>query len=138
MQRLDNLLSTRHSLLHELARRGEDAADGDSLDACRVHGVVKVNKVAGNLHITAGKSLPLVGGGHAHLNFFGLAGEWVGREGVSRASLRQGPSRSQLLAPHPPVLVRLGRRAGRGSSARRRGEDGPVGCVVWWMAGHRV
>ena len=35
-------------------------------DACRVHGSLSLNKVAGNFHVTAGKSLPLMRG-HAHL-----------------------------------------------------------------------
>lgn len=36
-------------------------------DACRLHGVLTLNKVAGNFHITAGKSLHLPQG-HIHLN----------------------------------------------------------------------
>ncbi|XP_053384719.1 endoplasmic reticulum-Golgi intermediate compartment protein 2-like isoform X2 [Mercenaria mercenaria] len=36
-------------------------------DACRVHGTLEVNKVAGNFHITAGKSVPVIPRGHAHL-----------------------------------------------------------------------
>ncbi|CAH2263829.1 endoplasmic reticulum-Golgi intermediate compartment protein 2 [Pararge aegeria] len=36
-------------------------------DACRLHGVLILNKVAGNFHITLGKSLPLPHG-HIHLN----------------------------------------------------------------------
>lgn len=36
-------------------------------DACRLHGVLILNKVAGNFHITAGKSLHLPRG-HIHLN----------------------------------------------------------------------
>lgn len=36
-------------------------------DACRLHGVLTLNKVAGNFHITAGKSLHLPRG-HIHLN----------------------------------------------------------------------
>lgn len=36
-------------------------------DACRLHGVLTLNKVAGNFHITAGKSLHLPTG-HIHLN----------------------------------------------------------------------
>jgi hypothetical protein len=35
-------------------------------DACRVHGSMTLNKVAGNFHIAAGKSVPLMRG-HAHL-----------------------------------------------------------------------
>ncbi|KAL4225626.1 Endoplasmic reticulum-Golgi intermediate compartment protein 2 [Mactra antiquata] len=37
-------------------------------DACRVHGSLEVNKVAGNFHITAGKSVPVIPRGHAHLS----------------------------------------------------------------------
>lgn len=36
-------------------------------DACRLHGILILNKVAGNFHITAGKSLHLPRG-HIHLN----------------------------------------------------------------------
>lgn len=36
-------------------------------DACRLHGVLTLNKVAGNFHITAGKSLHLPRG-HIHVN----------------------------------------------------------------------
>ncbi|XP_060588010.1 endoplasmic reticulum-Golgi intermediate compartment protein 2-like isoform X2 [Ruditapes philippinarum] len=36
-------------------------------DACRIHGTLEVNKVAGNFHITAGKSVPVIPRGHAHL-----------------------------------------------------------------------
>lgn len=35
-------------------------------DACRITGELELNKVAGNFHITAGKSLS-VPGGHIHL-----------------------------------------------------------------------
>ena len=38
-------------------------------DACRVYGSLTLNKVAGNFHITAGKSVPLLRG-HAHLTAF--------------------------------------------------------------------
>lgn len=36
-------------------------------DACRVHGTLEVSKVAGNFHITAGKSVPVIPRGHAHI-----------------------------------------------------------------------
>lgn len=36
-------------------------------DACRLHGVLTLNKVAGNFHVTAGKSMALPRG-HIHLN----------------------------------------------------------------------
>jgi len=38
-------------------------------DACRVHGVLTLNKVAGNFHVTAGKVLPIMGA-HAHMTGF--------------------------------------------------------------------
>ncbi|XP_056631411.1 endoplasmic reticulum-Golgi intermediate compartment protein 2 [Diorhabda sublineata] len=38
-------------------------------DACRIYGNLILNKVAGNFHITAGKSLPL-SRGHVHMNAF--------------------------------------------------------------------
>jgi hypothetical protein len=37
-------------------------------NACRFHGSLTVNKVAGNFHITAGKSVPVFPRGHAHLS----------------------------------------------------------------------
>lgn len=40
--------------------------DSSALSACRVHGHLYVNKVAGNFHITVGKSIPHPRG-HAHL-----------------------------------------------------------------------
>lgn len=36
-------------------------------DACRLHGILSVNKVAGNLHVTSGKHIPLPIG-HAHIS----------------------------------------------------------------------
>ncbi|KAI4501515.1 hypothetical protein M0802_003392 [Mischocyttarus mexicanus] len=38
-------------------------------DACRIHGSINANKVAGNFHITAGKSLPLPRD-HIHISAF--------------------------------------------------------------------
>jgi len=38
-------------------------------DACRIHGSLTLNKVAGNFHITAGKVLPIMGA-HAHMTGF--------------------------------------------------------------------
>jgi len=38
-------------------------------DACRVHGALTLNKVAGNFHVTAGKVLPIMGA-HAHMTGF--------------------------------------------------------------------
>ena len=39
-------------------------------DACRIHGSLILNKVSGNFHITAGKSLNLPRGGHLHISAF--------------------------------------------------------------------
>ncbi|KAL3842000.1 hypothetical protein ACJMK2_020074 [Sinanodonta woodiana] len=44
--------------------------------ACRVHGSLEVNKVAGNFHITAGKSIPVIPRGHAHLALMVNEGEY--------------------------------------------------------------
>ncbi|ESO13053.1 hypothetical protein HELRODRAFT_93645 [Helobdella robusta] len=41
----------------------------EDVDGCRFHGSLEVNKVAGNFHITAGKSLPVFPRGHVHLSF---------------------------------------------------------------------
>lgn len=38
-------------------------------DACRVHGTLTLNKVAGNFHITGGKSIHFASG-HIHINSF--------------------------------------------------------------------
>lgn len=45
----------------------EIPAEGEP-DACRVYGSLEVNKVAGNFHITAGKSVPVFPRGHAHIS----------------------------------------------------------------------
>ena len=45
----------------------ESEFEGKEFDACRIYGNVEVNKVAGNFHITAGKSVPHPRG-HAHLS----------------------------------------------------------------------
>ncbi|XP_076471657.1 endoplasmic reticulum-Golgi intermediate compartment protein 2-like isoform X1 [Babylonia areolata] len=44
----------------------EDKKSGTP-DACRVHGSLEVSKVAGNFHVTAGKSVPVIPKGHAHI-----------------------------------------------------------------------
>jgi len=41
----------------------------DPYDACRIYGHLELNKVAGNFHITAGKSLQLPQG-HVHISAF--------------------------------------------------------------------
>lgn len=52
-----------------MPKRKEGGKQDKPHDACRVHGSFEVNKVAGNFHITAGKSIyhPR---GHAHLSAF--------------------------------------------------------------------
>lgn len=47
-------------------KEGKEFAGKDH-DACRIYGNVEVNKVAGNFHVTAGKSIPHPRG-HAHLS----------------------------------------------------------------------
>jgi len=44
-------------------------------DACRVHGTLTLNKVAGNFHVTAGKVLPIMGA-HAHMTGFMEKGDY--------------------------------------------------------------
>lgn len=44
----------------------EDVPEGQP-DACRIHGSLEVSKVAGNFHVTAGKSVPVIPKGHAHI-----------------------------------------------------------------------
>lgn len=74
LQHLDSLTYLKHSLLAEIVNRHKDSDyRPKKLDACRIHGSLKVNKLAGNFHITSGISLPIVGGGHAHLTLFGMA-----------------------------------------------------------------
>lgn len=45
-----------------------DPTDTTPKNGCRVHGTLVVNKVAGNFHVTAGKSVPVIPRGHAHLS----------------------------------------------------------------------
>ncbi|KAM3609414.1 uncharacterized protein V6R79_014403 [Siganus canaliculatus] len=68
-------LKVEHALqdvLFKAAIKGSDPAQTPrednvaSLTACRIHGHMYVNKVAGNFHITVGKSIPHPRG-HAHL-----------------------------------------------------------------------
>ena len=65
-----------HAIHHVLWKSGSSQLYGalperrhrpdEPFDACRVHGSLTLNKVAGNFHIAAGKSVPLMRG-HAHL-----------------------------------------------------------------------
>lgn len=48
--------------------RKESYSSTAPADSCRFYGNVLINKVSGNFHVTAGKSVPLRGG-HAHLSF---------------------------------------------------------------------
>ncbi|XP_075870925.1 endoplasmic reticulum-Golgi intermediate compartment protein 2-like [Nelusetta ayraudi] len=75
LQHIQERLKVEHALqdlLFKSAIKGPPAApperdDGSaSLTACRIHGYLFVNKVAGNFHITVGKSIPHPRG-HAHL-----------------------------------------------------------------------
>eukprot|EP00794_Sanderia_malayensis_P018190 gene18190-20004_t len=50
-----------------LPPRDDAEFKGEQFDACRIHGKIEVNKVAGNFHVTAGKSIPHPRG-HAHLS----------------------------------------------------------------------
>uniref|UniRef100_A0A915IZP8 Endoplasmic reticulum-Golgi intermediate compartment protein 2 n=1 Tax=Romanomermis culicivorax TaxID=13658 RepID=A0A915IZP8_ROMCU len=76
LQNVDASTLIRNSALVELLHHHTANAERPSPkrgDACRIHGTVKVNKIAGNFHITPGISLPIVGGGHAHLTIFGVS-----------------------------------------------------------------
>lgn len=44
-------------------------SEGAELDSCRLHGAFEVKKLAGNFHITTGRSIPHPQG-HAHLNMY--------------------------------------------------------------------
>lgn len=57
------------STFSELPKRRSKPHEPEN--ACRIYGTLTLNKVAGNLHVTAGKSLALPGG-HVHLTMFGL------------------------------------------------------------------
>merc|ERR1719394_1264698 len=59
-----------HALQHVLWRQGNPTFAGGmperegpkpngSPDACRIHGSLELSKVAGNFHVTAGKSVPV-------------------------------------------------------------------------------
>jgi endoplasmic reticulum-Golgi intermediate compartment protein 2 len=52
------------SRTYEMPERSTPA--GRPHDACRIQGSLQLNKVAGNLHVAAGQTLPLPGG-HVHL-----------------------------------------------------------------------
>uniref|UniRef100_A0A3Q2ZVD7 Endoplasmic reticulum-Golgi intermediate compartment protein n=1 Tax=Kryptolebias marmoratus TaxID=37003 RepID=A0A3Q2ZVD7_KRYMA len=60
----DVIFKMRFNVVVHFLPSSEDGAG--SLTACRIHGHLYVNKVAGNFHITVGKSIPHPRG-HAHL-----------------------------------------------------------------------
>lgn len=80
MRHINSYLREEYHTLHEfLWRTGFSASSSASWpkwdgtppivkDGCRFHGSLTVNKVAGNFHITAGKSVPVFPRGHAHLS----------------------------------------------------------------------
>jgi hypothetical protein len=51
------------------SRTSKEKFDRGPAMSCRLHGSLVLNKVAGNFHITAGKTLPLPRG-HAHIAAF--------------------------------------------------------------------
>ncbi|CAG7837416.1 unnamed protein product [Allacma fusca] len=57
--------------------------------ACRLHGTLELNKVAGNFHITAGKTLPLPRG-HAHIAAFMSERDYNFSHRISKFSFGQG------------------------------------------------
>ncbi|KAK4306375.1 hypothetical protein Pmani_021794 [Petrolisthes manimaculis] len=79
VQRVNSYLREQFHSIHEILwRSGYTNIFGDmprrriipekETDSCRIYGSLDFNKVAGNFHITAGKSIPLPRG-HAHLAF---------------------------------------------------------------------
>ncbi|XP_046862254.1 endoplasmic reticulum-Golgi intermediate compartment protein 2-like [Xenia sp. Carnegie-2017] len=52
-----------------MPERDDAGKKSDEADSCRLYGSFNVNKVAGNFHITVGKSIPHPQG-HAHLSLF--------------------------------------------------------------------
>ncbi|XP_076035126.1 endoplasmic reticulum-Golgi intermediate compartment protein 2 [Oratosquilla oratoria] len=80
IQRVNNYLRDQFHSIHEILwRSGYTNIFGDmpsrrefparEMDACRLHGSLTTHKVAGNFHITAGKTIQLPRG-HAHLAVF--------------------------------------------------------------------
>ncbi|CAH1787324.1 unnamed protein product [Owenia fusiformis] len=62
----DMLWKTGYKGMSSEMPKREDEPVG-AYDGCRIHGKIQVNKLAGNFHITAGKSIPHFAG-HAHLS----------------------------------------------------------------------
>jgi len=74
---LNNRLKSEYHALHKFLWKSGVRAAGHNMppredipdrkpDACRYHGTVEIGKVAGNFHVTAGRSIPFPRG-HAHL-----------------------------------------------------------------------
>lgn len=60
-------------------------------DACRIYGSLILNKVAGNFHITAGKSLSLPRG-HIHISVFMTENDYNFTHRINKLSFGdQGP-----------------------------------------------
>ncbi|XP_077994203.1 endoplasmic reticulum-Golgi intermediate compartment protein 2-like [Glandiceps talaboti] len=79
LKAIRDALSTEHAIQDLLFKVGFDGSPTSMPDredkpkdppsACRIHGSVELNKVAGNFHVTIGKSIPHPRG-HAHLAAF--------------------------------------------------------------------
>lgn len=65
-------------------------------DACRVHGSLTLNKVAGNFHVTAGKVLPIMGA-HAHMTGFMETRDYNFSHRIEKLSF--GDSHAGLIQP---------------------------------------
>jgi hypothetical protein len=63
----DVLWTSKNLLLRAKAPKSQVHQSKQEPDACNIHGSFELNKVAGNFHITAGKSIPVIPRGHAHL-----------------------------------------------------------------------
>ncbi|XP_066584287.1 endoplasmic reticulum-Golgi intermediate compartment protein 2 [Prorops nasuta] len=80
LKHMNSYLREEYHAIHELLWKSNQIALSSEMptrfqapdyppDACRIHGSLNVNKVAGNFHITAGKSLSLPRG-HIHISAF--------------------------------------------------------------------
>uniref|UniRef100_A0A914V028 Endoplasmic reticulum-Golgi intermediate compartment protein 2 n=1 Tax=Plectus sambesii TaxID=2011161 RepID=A0A914V028_9BILA len=66
------------------------ANPGNKGTACRIHGSVAVQKVTGNVHISPGKTMNIMGGGgHAHLRMLGADDNYNFSHRVERFSFGQ-------------------------------------------------
>ncbi|CAD5113396.1 DgyrCDS2568 [Dimorphilus gyrociliatus] len=81
MQKYSTYLKDQYHSLHKLlwktgymvglrtSRPEREIKPTTQPDACRIHGTLEINKVAGNFHVTAGKPVPVIPRGHAHFAF---------------------------------------------------------------------